>query len=290
MKYLLTSLLALFSLSLGFTQCAIFGPTELASGQTVTLSIPATQGQCSECYDWDIIQGSGSILGSDTGNSVTVRKNASGTFTVRVTALNEDGCTSCQIIMTDPGACNQYSVTMNNFSLPSNNSVLLFATTTPSSLTGAAYTWRVFYGDGSQQQFTSSTRYVDVPLFAGQSIVSTRVTVSFQGCVFSDEVTFVPPIEGGTSLSGLADRELPPSNLELQEVKAYPNPTTGELNFMGLPITGHTVSINDYQLKAIVLDSPVDQSLSIRDYPSGIYHFIIQNAEGIVKSGRIIKE
>ena len=290
MKYLFSSLLVLFSLSFGFTQCSILGPNELAPGQTITLSTSSSLGQCSACFDWDITSGNGSILGSDTGSSVVVRKNSAGTMTVRVTGLSESGCRSCQLILTDPGSCSQYSVTMNNFSLPSNNSVLLFATTTPSSLTGAAYTWRVFYGDGSQQQFTSSTRYVDVPLFAGQSIVSTRVTVSFQGCVFSDEVTFVPPIEGGTSLSGLADRELPPSNLGLQEGKVFPNPTTGEVNFMGLPITGHTGTIIDNQGKAIVQDSPVDQSLSIRDYPSGIYHFIIQNAEGIVKSGRIIKE
>ncbi|MEO0779126.1 MAG: T9SS type A sorting domain-containing protein [Bacteroidota bacterium] len=143
-------------------------------------------------------------------------------------------------------------------------------------------------GIGAQDATTSLD---DVPIVAFATLtLSGRVTVSFQGCVFSDEVTFVPPIEGGTSLSGLADRELPPSNLELQEVKVFPNPTTGELNFMGLPITGHTVTIIDNQGKAIVQDSPVDQSLSIRDYPSGIYHFIIQNAEGIVKSGRIIKE
>ncbi len=289
MKYLFSSLLVLFSLSFGFTQCSILGPNELAPGQTITLSTSSSLGQCSACFDWDITSGNGSILGSVTGSSVVVRKNSAGTMTVRVTGLSESGCRSCQLILTDPGSCSQYSVTMNNYYFPGSNSVYLFATPTP-SLSGANYTWRVFYGNGSLQQFTTSTSYVEVPLSFGQTIVSTRVTVPFQGCVFSDDVNFVPPIQGGVFFEDPSNEDTPQARKDISEVKVFPNPTTGELNFTGLPITGYTVTIIDNQGNTLIQNHPVDQRLSISDHPSGIYHFVIQSAEGIIQSGRIIKE
>ncbi len=292
MKYLFSTLFVLLSCTFGFAQCSISGPSELNVGQTGTFSLSSTFAQCGSCYDWDIIGGSGTINRSDMGNSVSITKNSTANLVIRVTALRESGCASCQKTVTTTGSCSQYSVIMNDLYLQGGNFVYLIANTTPSNLIGASYNWRVAFGNGGGFQiYNTTTSYVEVPLNFGQTIISCRVTVNYQGCIFTDDVTFNPPISGGGGgpFEDL-DGELPQPSLEKQDIKVFPNPTTGELNFTGIPLDGFTVTIMDSQGRQVISQNPIDQRLSISDYPTGIYHFIINNANGVVKSGKIIKE
>lgn len=102
----ITMFLSLFLWSILSTAQCLTGPTSLASGSSATYSIPSVA-QCTSCYDWDIVSGDASFLTSDQNNSVTIRANSSGPFTIKVIYLSESGCqTYCeQIINSSPSSC-----------------------------------------------------------------------------------------------------------------------------------------------------------------------------------------
>ncbi len=185
------------------------------------------------------------------------------------------------------GCTTNYSVSISNFYLEGFNEVYLLCTVTPNISSGALYSWYITYDQGPDHITVTTTNSIVVPLSNDQSITQAYVTVSYQSCVFSDNHFFFPPI----TLSGInLDGDLPQVSLETKKIEVFPNPTTGELNFTGLPLEGYTVSIFDLQGKKIINNSPLDQRISIGDHPTGIYHFIINNASGMIKSGKIIKE
>ncbi|MEL6637603.1 MAG: T9SS type A sorting domain-containing protein [Bacteroidota bacterium] len=286
MKSLCSILLCLLAWNFGHAQCNISGSSTLAVNATGTYSIPSNLAQCSSCHDWDIIGGSGTIIGSDQGRSVTIRKTSSSNLTIRVTYFSESGCRSCTRVISSTPACN-FTTTISNSYLDNFFDVFLTTENSPSTGPGATYNWTVNYNTGPSYFATTSTNVVNVPLPTNRSIVSASVTVNFQGCTFSDFHTYFPPITSQFGFGAKADTE---STFDTQNIEAYPNPTTGELNFTGLSAEGYTVTVLDLTGKEIIRDAPSDRPLNISEQPSGVYQYLIRNGKDIVKSGKLLKE
>jgi hypothetical protein len=71
--------------------CTVTGDTTVCSGSTHTYSVPSDPALT---YLWSVT-GTGSIVGSNTGNSVQVLAGASGSYTVTVVQSNAGGSATC---------------------------------------------------------------------------------------------------------------------------------------------------------------------------------------------------
>ncbi len=288
MKFLYSILLCFLTWNIGMTQCTISGLRSSGIGDSEEYSI-LDLGQCDLCHQWEVTSGNGIITSSDNVNPVTVLRTGAGPLTINVIYFDGNVCNpSCtRIILEDVPCENNYTVSISDLYLDGFSGVSLFANTNPAISSGAVYNWKVTYDSGPDYTIVNTTNFVIAPLPSNRAITGASVRVYYEGCFFSDNHIFNPPITSNLfELNG----EQPQNNFEIQSIGVYPNPTTGELNVIGLPLEGHTISILDLQGKAIINNAPIDQSLNISDQATGIYHFIINNANGIVKSGKIIKE
>ncbi len=287
MKFFCSVLLCLLAWNFSVAQCSISGPTTVFPNNVSTYSIPSSLGQCGNCYDWDIIGGGGTIIGSDTGNSVSIRKDGNSNLTIRVTYFSDSGCRSCTLLVTTPSGGCTYTTNIDNNYFDNYTEILLITYDSPNIPSGASYSWSVNYNFGPTFNTTTNSTVVTVPLPSGRSIVNASVTVSYQGCTFSDSHIYFPPITSGF---GLNSETGPEATFQTQNIEVYPNPTTGEFNFTGLDVEGNTVSILNLEGKEIIRDAMIDQPLDISDYPAGVYHYLIRNDKEIVKTGKIMKE
>ncbi len=290
MKFLSSILLCFLIWNVGMTQCTISGPGSLGINETGVYSIPSNLGQCSNCYDWEIVSGNGTIIGSNTNNTVSIRKNDTGNLTIRATYFSGGNCVDCTLTINNTPCGGNYDITISEEYLVGLNSnrVVIYATgNLPPFNSSAVYDWTVTYDSGPPVPFVSDYANVTVQIGFDQSITAATVSGSYQGCVFTDNIDFDPPIE--YPFFNL-DSDAPQNTFATQSIEVYPNPTTGELNVIGLPLEGHTISILDLQGKEIISNAPLDQNLNISDQARGIYQYLINNANGIVKSGKILKE
>ena len=102
----------LILLSIGFsimsyaqrsTSSCITGSLSIILGQTLTFSSPSAQ--CTNCYDWDINNianssndqtfGTVKIVGTDMEQTVQIKGQALGSFSLQLTYFDETGCHTC---------------------------------------------------------------------------------------------------------------------------------------------------------------------------------------------------
>lgn len=90
----------------------ISGVTTIPLGSTTTLFTVANA-QCADCYDWDVNNSGLTIVGSDQTNSVILRGDAVGTYTVCANRISESGCNSCCITVVVTGSGGGASCVLN---------------------------------------------------------------------------------------------------------------------------------------------------------------------------------
>ena len=96
--------LVIFTIN-SYSQC-ISGNTNIPLGSTVTFS-SIIAAQCSSCYDWDInnnttssdnsIVGNLQIVGSDMGQTVSIKGLSLGAGSIQLNYIDETGCHQCTI-------------------------------------------------------------------------------------------------------------------------------------------------------------------------------------------------
>lgn len=202
MKKILFALLIGIS-SFSYSQCITGGPN-IPLGSTVTFTSVNTA-QCTSCYDWDIngdatssdnsIAGNLQIIGSDIGQSVSIKGLTAGPFTIQLTYFTENGCQTCSQtfsgMVSDPGCAFTLSnITTSNITASSVN----FTTTpTPSITSGITYTWTATYQDASTAVIVvNNSGVVTFPSTAANPVVSVCVTANYLTCSASKCLTSIP--------------------------------------------------------------------------------------------------
>ncbi len=106
-KTIIFLFLIIFSFQVN-AQCNISGPSTVNLGTSATFSIP-NLGQCTQCYDWDVLSSNINITSSDMNNNVTILATSIGQAHLRVTYFDENGCQTCdinfEVVPTPPVCC-----------------------------------------------------------------------------------------------------------------------------------------------------------------------------------------
>lgn len=313
MKKLL-SLLAMVGFSLIANAQCISGPEVLYTGQTYTFTSVSTA-QCTSCYDWDIngnttssdnqVVGNAQIIGSDQGQTVSIKPLVAGCFTVSLTYFDETNCHTCKPVTfcaVDPTplpATNCFGFdpvqpsdvtsqgTMNYGYLGSP-----YAAPLPDA--GLSFTWYFKFQDG-----TLLTFYVQNPTF--RELCPDNPVKSF-ACVVSNGVTTktYKSIVSGYPIPGISGANSPTCfihpdcslgfRMANPEIKVSPNPTSSTIKFDGENLSNYTISIFNSNGTEIIKDAKIDTNISLEKQQKGIYLYIITDANGFRQEGKIIKE
>lgn len=177
---------------------AISGPCSLTVGQQVTYSVPIYAAQC---YDWDInntnlsISGNVKIVGSDQSNSVTIEALSTGTFSLKVTYFNENGCNlltlGCTPTITPPQPPCDFTLTLSYNYINNNTALLCTAQTNPNLTTGVTYNWTATFQNGSFQNLTTSTNQASFNFYPTNAITNVSVHATYLSC-YDDESIAIP--------------------------------------------------------------------------------------------------
>lgn len=293
MKNLFTSFVLFFVINLGYasdlnSNCPIAGPSSLTLNQTATFSISSNLGQCVGCYDWDISNSSNAqIQGSDTANSVQIKRIGSGEFTITVTYFNEGGCQSCTITIPaiDPTQCD-LTVKILDLYLTDNGdpnqitTIYLFAN--PQAGQGATYTWSGFYENGNPFSVTSTLMPTPIPASLSNRIASAKVIVNYMDCEARDRKTFdcpIPYISCPSNRNGLNG-----------EFRLNQNPIKSNLEFEGNNKDQFIISIYDASGNAMLKGIRLSDEISLEGRKPGIYFYIITDESGTIQSGKVVKQ
>jgi hypothetical protein len=265
-------------------QCTISGPAAITVGQSASYSIPALA-QCSECYDWDVVSGNVSISGSDQNNSVTVNANGAGSFQLRITWFDEDGCHQCTwngsaIIPCD---VTQDGIVFANllgdgnlkfYTLPS------LATGGPNSFT---YEWTFTYADNTTSWSYDREPYIPVP--CDNPVKYAHVKVSSSVCSKEIDKHWTPGICGTGGLTAAKT-----GTNDARAIAVSPNPASSVVNFTGKNLSQCTVSVFDRMGNIVVQKASLTRSLDIAKLKSGVYIYLINGPDGYIQKGQFIKQ
>ncbi|MEM0998834.1 MAG: T9SS type A sorting domain-containing protein [Bacteroidota bacterium] len=291
MKSIITTFFLLVAGNFLFAQCPISAPSSHAVNQTRTYSLPSGSGQCSNCYDWDVV-GAAQVIGSDMGNSVQIRRNSNGSFTVSVRYINEAGCQSCSVFVPSIVTGCNFTVAINNQYFLGLGNVGISANTIPQVGMGATYNWTVTYQNNTTNSATTNVANVFFPATTANKIVSASVTVDFNGCSAADNIFFFPPIpevNGGFGKlaggNGSGEADAPERKFEL-----YPNPVNNSVIVKGANRNGYTISVLDLQGKYLIKDQPLSPSHNLDAVAPGVYLYVITSQNGFRQEGKIVKQ
>ncbi len=223
--FLVISLLTIVSFSKA--NGCITGSTDIIIGTTETYSVDPTLGQCNLCYNWNV-SGGISIVGSRHMNSVVIRGNSIGTYTINVTYFDSTGCHNCSLIvnvieqpcctvlpiMQSYYICRGWSnghggvyIDHSNCNLAIDHMYI--------SLTNAQFTSGALSGQSSGTIYSSFGFPGNIGNNPGCSNITVNIVVYYQnGCESSESELIVPEQDGK----------------ELQKAKIFPNPATSEIN------------------------------------------------------------
>lgn len=274
---------------IGTQQCVISGPSTFNVGQTVAYSVP-NLAQCSNCYDWDIVSGNSNvqIVGSDMNQNLQLLGVNSGSFQLRLTYFDENGCHECYLngnSINAPTCCEPR--TKGNLEcrpngsghgffsfLDSNTCNLDWSTISSINVTLLGAT---FVGTGlNTRTFNNPTGPIDftfsAPVCNESSYVRVNYTVNYNnGCeAISGEVRLYPGVTHG-------------------KIEVYPNPTDNIINFKGNNIESLNLSIIDLNGN-IVLKSRLAKQVDISKLKSGKYHYMIYKDNVKIDEGSILKK
>lgn len=261
------------------SQC-ITGPSTLAYGESGNYSIPAL-GQCNACYDWDIISGTASITGGDTLRNITIQATAVGTFVIKVTYFDEDGCHDCYdtvVVPTPPCDINQSGIYFVNLLGDVN---LKFYTMPQGIPDNFSYEWTFTYNDLSTSWSYDKEPYIPVP--CDNTIKHAYVKITSAVCIKEINKNWNPGICGTEGMSGRSAQSG-------TAITVSPNPTTGIVNFSGKGLEQYTVDIFDHTGKPVIQKAAITKSINISKQKSDVYIYIITGPGGFSQKGKIVKQ
>lgn len=277
-------LLALTAIRLQ-AQCTISGPSTITLGQSASYSMPALA-QCSECYDWDVVSGSVSISGSDQNNSVTINATAPGSFQLRVTWFDEDGCHQCTVngsVPVPPCDVTQDGIYFVNLL----GDVNLKFYTMPNLATGGpnsfTYEWTFTHVDNSTSWSYDREPYIPVP--CDNRIEYAYVKVSSATCFKEFTKHWSAGICGTADLAAAGT-----GNSTARAITVSPIPASSVVNFSGKNLSQCTVSVYDRMGNLVIQKSSLNRSLDIAKLKNGVYVYVINGPDRYIQKGQIIKQ
>lgn len=288
----------------------ITGSSNIYVGSTATFTSTPTA-QCTSCYDWDIngnatssdnsIVGTVQIVGSDMGQTVSIKAISAGTFSINLTYFDETGChtccftgttsnpppTCCLPILSGSYRCKGGPGTGRLYLNNDSNCPTDWSKISSVTVSTNAGTFTTVSGQVSSYTFSGS----QLPL---SGVVSTTGTcqpdVSFSveyhfnnGCGTIVKDILFPNLNGP---GAPATR----SNSAGDEIIVSPNPTSSTIHFNGQNLNTYKVSIVSEQGVEIISNRTLETEINISNQPNGIYFYKITDANGIVKEGKILKQ
>ncbi|MEO8515443.1 MAG: T9SS type A sorting domain-containing protein [Flavobacterium sp.] len=309
----------------------ISGNIYIVLGQTATFtSVPVAQ--CSSCYDWDInndttssdnsIVGNLQIVGSDMGQTVSIKGIALGEGSLQLTYFDDKGCHQCNLIIyvikPTPPPPPLPRITCFGFdpATPSVNDPVLgilnmgFVNNLSSPLpyvAGITYTWYIKFKNGDLQTYyvQNPTFYVNCtndsfsnPVKSFGLIVSNGVTSNRYYCksqlplnqydipgftVETQTCFFHEECQSETqSLKNV-------SQSTFEKIKVYPNPTSSVVKFEGAGLKNYTVSIFDSNGNEVVKNAEIQNEINLEKLDKGIYIYKILEINRLIQEGKVIK-
>ena len=293
-------LLLFLILGFNFTgaQCLIRGTSSAAIGTTNLYSIPSMSAQCTDCYYWTVTSGA-SITGSNTGNSVNVVANSTGTFSVSVTYFSNGVCQTCTKTINDSNSevdCNNinggisqnfFASTNNYYSFPV---VILQVSSNAANIPGVIYNWSVTHLHGTLNPGPVEQNGLLAAFKAEQSnpITSATVIIKVPGCpdkIFT--VNFYNPIYGDAVING--NKQLGRKS-NIDKFITFPNPVKDEVYFKGENAAAYSVSIYDLNGKEVISKKPLNSAVSLEGQKKGIYKYVITGKDDYRQEGTLAKE
>lgn len=292
----------------------ITGNTSINVNQTYTFTSTATA-QCSSCYDWDINGNSTSsdnstvgtlqIVGSDMGQTVSIKGISAGTFSIQLTYFDETGCHTCcfngSVGNPPPNCCiptYQGAYTCQGEGGPYTNAILNIQNNTSCTVDYSSITQIIIDTDpwiisgtgvpGSTIKtingpFTSTTLPgITFKVLGGcQPYVSGLISYVFNnGCgTIVDEFHIDNP-----------NMLIAPQKESVRaDINVFPNPASSVIRFDGADLSRFKISITNDKGVEIIHDARIDNEINIEQHPKGSYYYRITNGTGVVKEGTIIK-
>lgn len=293
--------------SMGYSQCGpsdclINGPKSMSIGQTATFSISSSSGQCSNCYDWDVSNSNGQIIGSDTNNSVQIKKNGSGTFCISVTYLDENGCHTCtkEIPGITPPPCDfNLGISPCYIDGIESGANLIGLQVTGIFPSGTNFNWTITrqtgpvatYSTTSLVQFVSaslSNRVVQASVTATHLGCSETYTRSYYACPLPDYDPFQEVLlcDNGNGCHSSGNGGFSREN---KRFELYPNPTKSEIIFKGENLNQYRVTIYDFKGNVVIKDKKLSDNFNLGKENTGLYFYVITDEKGFRQDGKLIK-
>ncbi|MGC4039888.1 MAG: T9SS type A sorting domain-containing protein [Flavobacterium sp.] len=267
-----------------YSQCTITGKTSIGNGSTQTYSVPSTLGQCSECYDWDIVSGNiTQVSTSDQNNTFSIKATGLGAFQICVTYFDETGCHQCCLSGTTV-ACDITGTTINDVNQLGSAEVAFYVTppNTPYTPTGFSYLWTFTFADGSTANSTSQVGKVDIDCSNRVRTVSVVIT----SALCTKTITKTYGLGNGGTDPGICGT----SGMSKMGINVYPNPAKSNLNFEGKNLDQFKVTFYNEKGDVVIKERKLEKSFSIENLKPGIYVYQITNANGDKQEGKIVKE
>ena len=77
--------------------------------------------------------------------------------------------------------------------------------------------------------------------------------------------------------------------LLFRDIQVYPNPTSSTLQFEGIDSAEYSLTIYNKNGFKILEEDSIDQKITIKEQPNGIYFYVLKDRNGNEKTGKIIK-
>jgi hypothetical protein len=256
----------------------ISGPLSIELNQTGIYSVNSSLGQCSNCYDWDVSPSSiAQIVGSDQGSSVSIRRISSGDFTISVTYLNENGCSSCEIDIIENCIPPKLNICQQFTSVAQNGDLILQLSQYDNQ--PVRYVWNATYHNNTTATYDSANpplgtnsniNYFSAqfPATVSNPIKSVTVTSYKLGCprylITSNDYECSETVYAETLGFGKS----------LESSLIYPNPANGVIRIIDNSKSDKYKSVRILNLSGMIkleIEITKDKSIDISSLEKGVY-------------------
>lgn len=307
----------------------INGPLNIYLSQTSSFT-SSTTAQCTNCYDWDInnsstssnndIVGNVQIVGNDFNQSVQLKGLSLGSFTLQLTYFDETGCHECSIsgnVINGDSPTPLPSENCFGFDPPQggldinsegtlNYAYVGYPYGTPISSSGLTFTW--YFKFENQQLLTFNVQNPTFREKCPENPVRSFALIISNGVQTKQYRSIDPayPIQGISSIAntptcflhaccspnviGCNNGGIFRENNTKSQIIVSPNPTSSKVTFIGENLDQYTVTIFDSNGNKIINESDIENSIELKSYKKGIYLYILEDKEGNLQKGKIIKE
>lgn len=268
------------------------------------------------------IVGNLQITSSDMNNTVMIKALSSGTGVIKLTYFDENGCHECFINVNINGeACpNITCIGFDQTPDPNDDNSTQFAfVNSPSTvlMTSASFVWKFKFLDGSIQTYYGQNPTFNVYCSGTNSTIlspSNNPVVSFGlivTCPNGQIKKYYSGHDENHSEFGMSEfgsniaqtcfihstcfySEDPffrnNSSEKSNKIIISPNPTYSKISFKGENLNQYKITIFDSNGNKIINELNIERTIDLKDYKKGIYFYLLEDKEGNIQKGKIIKE